>query len=256
MRVWGVCCAWRCWWPARPIRCRGNTSTRKRSTSTSTARRPSTSMRRCPRSSPCAAPTCRSTRQRGSIARTCARSSTRRSSRVASVSTSRRDGRRYVHVRLDVDDIRRWPPSPMFAWSSLSLRRGRRDRGIRAAGGRGGGPRGGRRGLDGRELVAFRLHLPSRVTFHNAPSREVLRGNIIAWEQPLADRRQGTPIDIEVRMESESILAEHAAPVRGDDPAGGSHLRALHLVHQEPRPAEPVLWRVTAAPRSGALAGL
>ena len=37
--------------------------------------------------------------------------------RVANVSTSRRDGRRYVHVRLSVDDIGRLSEAGMFAWS-------------------------------------------------------------------------------------------------------------------------------------------
>jgi hypothetical protein len=54
--------------------------------------------------------------------------------------------------------------------------------------------------------VAFRLHLPSRVPFHNAPSREIERGNIISWEQPLVDRVEGEPIAIEVHMEPQSIL--------------------------------------------------
>ena len=63
-----------------------------------------------------------------------------------------------------------------------------------------------RSGWTGRELVAFKLHLPSRVTFHNAPSRSIERGNIIVWEQPLADRLKGVPVDIQVRMEPQSIL--------------------------------------------------
>jgi len=128
-------------------------------------------------------------------------------SRVANVSTSRRDGRRYVHLRLEVDDLRRLGASPMFAWSTyrFDVRGDAAEyaQKVGAASGRAVGEVG----WTGRELVAFRLHLPSRVTFHNSPSREVLRGNIIAWEQPLADRRKGTPIDIEVRMASGSILA-------------------------------------------------
>ena len=128
-------------------------------------------------------------------------------SRVANVSTSRRDGRRYVHVRLEVDDIRRLSASPVFAWSAYrfdvkgDLAEYAQHVGAAA------GQEVGDVGWTGSELVAFRLHLPSRVTFHNSPSRDILRGNIIAWEQPLTDRRQGRPIDIEVRMESESILA-------------------------------------------------
>ena len=60
-------------------------------------------------------------------------------------------------------------------------------------------------GLTGRELVGFRLHAPSRVLFENATS-DVQRGNILAWEQTLSDRRAGTPLDLRVEMESESIL--------------------------------------------------
>ena len=61
-------------------------------------------------------------------------------------------------------------------------------------------------GWEGNELVAFRLHLPSKVEFHNSPSRTIERGNIIVWEQALVDRQKGTPIELNVRMETESIL--------------------------------------------------
>lgn len=128
-------------------------------------------------------------------------------SRVASVSTSRRDGRRYVHLRLEVDDIRKLAEAPMFAWSSYRFDVGPEHAEYAQRVGSAAGRDAGDAGWTGRELVAFRLHLPSRVTFHDSPSREILRGNIIAWEQSLADRREGTPIDITVWMESESILA-------------------------------------------------
>jgi hypothetical protein len=61
-------------------------------------------------------------------------------------------------------------------------------------------------GWTGREIVAFRMHLPSEIVFHNAPSREVERGNILEWEQPLGDRLAGRPVDILVRLEPQSIL--------------------------------------------------
>ena len=38
-------------------------------------------------------------------------------SHVASVTTSRREGRRYVHLRLTVPDVRRLGEAPPFAWS-------------------------------------------------------------------------------------------------------------------------------------------
>ena len=34
----------------------------------------------------------------------------------------------------------------------------------------------------------------------------VARGNILAWEQRLADRLEGRPVEITVRMSSQSIL--------------------------------------------------
>ena len=43
-------------------------------------------------------------------------------SHVASVTTSRREGRRYVHLRLDVADVRRLGEAPPFAWSAYQYR--------------------------------------------------------------------------------------------------------------------------------------
>ena len=67
-------------------------------------------------------------------------------------------------------------------------------------------------GWKGNELVAFRLHMPSRIISHNARDIDtssgsaVQRGNILAWEQLLTDRLDGRPIAIEVRMDRQSIL--------------------------------------------------
>ena len=60
---------------------------------------------------------------------------------------------------------------------------------------------------NGSEIVGFRLHMPSRISYHNAPTREVERGNILTWEQTLAERLQGEPVDIQVRMDAHSIFA-------------------------------------------------
>jgi hypothetical protein len=127
---------------------------------------------------------------------------------VESVTTSRRDNRRYVHVRLGVSDVRRLHEAPPFAWSRYSLD----DQGGLAVFKQEIGASSGREvgdvGWSGAEMVVFRYHLPSRVPFHNAPSREVERGNIIRWEQPLANRLQGEPLSVEVHMEKQSILAQ------------------------------------------------
>ena len=56
-------------------------------------------------------------------------------------------------------------------------------------------------------MVAFRMHLPSEIASHNAPSGDTERGNILEWQQPLAKRLEGTPVDIRVQLEPTSILA-------------------------------------------------
>lgn len=131
--------------------------------------------------------------------------------RVASVSTSRREGRRYVHLRVEVDDVRTLSRLAPFSWSAYGLVE--RDglwvftQEMTSAAGKDAGNAGWR----GDELVAVRLHLPSRVPFHNAPSRTIERGNIITWEQPLAARAKGEPLAIEVHLERESILLQTLA---------------------------------------------
>jgi len=126
-------------------------------------------------------------------------------SRVASVTTTRREGRRYVHLRLEVDDIRRLGEAAPFAWSTYRYLEGDTfefGQHMQAS----AGTEVGSVGWGGDELVGIRLHLPSKITDHNAPSRRIERGNILVWEQPLKERIRGTPLEIEARMEKESIL--------------------------------------------------
>lgn len=126
---------------------------------------------------------------------------------VRSVSLSRREGRRYVHVRLETPDVRQLAQAAPFAWAGYAFER-RGDQLVYAqqVGASAGRPVEGA-GWDGDELVAVRLHLPSRVPFHNAPSKTIERGNIIVWEQPLTARQAGSPLAIEVHLEPSSILA-------------------------------------------------
>ncbi|MSO45881.1 MAG: hypothetical protein EXQ59_03825 [Acidobacteria bacterium] len=123
---------------------------------------------------------------------------------VSKVSLSRRDGRRFVHVSVDVNDVRRLRTLAPFAWSSYRFDRRGDVMEFRQA----IGPPTGRPvsvGWTGQELVAFRMHLPSEIPFHNSPG-SVQRGNILEWEQPLADRLKGAPLDLQVQLEPESIL--------------------------------------------------
>jgi hypothetical protein len=124
--------------------------------------------------------------------------------RVVRVSTSRRNNRRFVHVRLEVDDVRRLGEAPPLAWSSYRFSKDGDLVVYRQTVGAPAGKTVGYARWSGDEIVAFRLHLPSRVVYHNAGREQ--RGNILVWEQTLADRLRGDPLTLDVRMESQSIL--------------------------------------------------
>lgn len=124
----------------------------------------------------------------------------------------RRKGRRFIQVRVAVKDIRQLSNAGPFSWATYELRSqdGRAVFKQRVQGQK-------REPLpeaqwDGSELVAFKLHLPSRIYYQNVRDLEsnkpgsAERGNILRWEQRLADRLAGVPIDMEVRMDQESIL--------------------------------------------------
>ena len=125
---------------------------------------------------------------------------------VTRVSTSRRAGRRFVHVRLDVPDVRKLDAAAPFAWSSYSLERRGGQYVFRQTVGPPAGRDIGDVGWKGSEQVAFRMHLPSKIIYHDAPSKEVERGNILTWEQSLADRLAARPLTLEVRLDTQSIL--------------------------------------------------
>jgi len=125
---------------------------------------------------------------------------------VVNTTSSRRDSRRYVHLRIEVSDVRRLAEAAPFAWSSYQLDRSDSVVTYKQTLGPSAGKAVGDVGWRGDELVAFRLHLPSRVPFHNSPTHEIERGNIIVWQQLLTDRLKGQPVSIEVQMELQSIL--------------------------------------------------
>ena len=126
---------------------------------------------------------------------------------VTALSSSRRYGRRFVHVSMNVADVRAVERLAPFAWSTYKFAREGDLYEFKQSVGSSAGKHVTDVGWDGTELVAFRMHLPSRITYHNAPSHRTERGNILEWEQTLADRTQGIPVDIEVQLETQSILA-------------------------------------------------
>ena len=125
---------------------------------------------------------------------------------VRSVRVSRRDGRRFVHVRVDVTDIRQLSRVAPFSWSSYQFRRRGDVLEYQQVVGTAVGKAVGDVGWNGNELVAFRMHIPSVIAYHNAPSKQVRRGNILEWEQPLVERLKSVPVQVEVNMEPDSIL--------------------------------------------------
>ena len=125
-----------------------------------------------------------------------------------------RKGRRFIQVRVRVSDINRLNEARPFSWSTYSLKQENGQHVFSQVVGASALKPGTLQnyGWDGSEIVAFRVHLPSKIIFHN--SRDLTtnnttsteRGNILGWEQHLADRLDGRPVEIVVRMESQSIL--------------------------------------------------
>lgn len=121
------------------------------------------------------------------------------------LNVSLRSNRRFVHLKMDVDDVRRLSGAKPFDWSLYSFGRVGNLYVYRQVVGPSVDKEVGNVGWTGRELVAFRLHLPSRIVYQNNKSGAE-RGNILTWDQALTDRLRGAPLLIEARMETQSIL--------------------------------------------------
>ena len=138
-----------------------------------------------------------------------------RVTRVTSVPQPwRRRGRQFVQINIEFDDVRRLSEAAPLSWSRYELA-ARDGRHLFRQTVSGSALKPGTLknvGWDGTEVVAFRLHLPSRILEHNARDLEdneptgIARGNILAWEQHLADRLDGRPVAVQVTIDSESIL--------------------------------------------------
>lgn len=123
-----------------------------------------------------------------------------------SITTSRRSNRRFVHVRLEVDDVRRLGQAAPFAWSTYQFSRDGDLFVFRQAVGRAAEKQISEAGWTGGEVVAFRIHVPSKVVYHNALPDNLKRGNILVWEQSLRERDHGVPLVFDARMQKQSIL--------------------------------------------------
>jgi hypothetical protein len=141
-------------------------------------------------------------------------------SQVSGVTVWTKYGRRFVGVRLRIPDVRQLSKAAPFAWSTYDLRE-EGDQAIYRQTVSGTGTPDPSAGWRGDELIAFRLHLPARIRYHNSRNvrtgavRNVGRGNILTWEQTLRDRLDGKPIAwsgdhrpgvMEASMDRQSIL--------------------------------------------------
>jgi hypothetical protein len=124
----------------------------------------------------------------------------------------RRAGRRFVQVRLAVDDVNLAGRCAPLAWSTYTFARTDEQLVYQQIVGAAAGAPPSTATWRGDELVVFKLHLPSKVLDHNVRRLSdnepgtIERGNILAWEQRLTDRFAGRPIDMRVVTEPESIL--------------------------------------------------
>jgi len=141
-------------------------------------------------------------------------------SAVTGVSVWSRGGRRFVGVRMRIPDVRQLSKAAPFAWSAYDLHE-ENDQAIYRQTLTGKATPDPNAGWSGDELIAFRLHLPARIRFHNSRDyrtgavRDIGRGNILTWEQRLRDRVDGKPIAwsgdhhpgvMEAHMDRQSIL--------------------------------------------------
>lgn len=124
----------------------------------------------------------------------------------------RRAGRRFVQVRLAVDDLNQAARCGPLAWSSYSFTRTDEQIVYHQVVGAPTGTPPATVNWRGDELTVFKLHLPSKVLDHNVRRLSdnqpgtLERGNILSWEQRLTDRFAGRPIDMRVVTEPQSIL--------------------------------------------------
>src|SRR4029078_8368956 len=118
---------------------------------------------------------------------------------VRRVNTWRRHGRRFACDYLRIPQPRNLPKAAPFSWAAYELRQDGEEMLFKHTLSKppASPEDAARAGWRGNELVAFRLHLPARIRFHNSryydtnQVRDASRGNILTWEQRLGARRGG-----------------------------------------------------------------
>jgi len=130
--------------------------------------------------------------------------------RVRRARLTSRNGRTYVFIAADFENVNALGGTPAFPDLELTLRpeNGRlRLEGEWRRPGAASAP--GAHDRDG--LMAVRFHLPSRVYEHRNAADGVERGNIVAWRQDVASARDGEPLRFGALLDSRSILGSTVA---------------------------------------------
>jgi hypothetical protein len=123
---------------------------------------------------------------------------------VQRVTLTHREGRPYLFIAAEFDDVSKLAGTPAFP--DLDLRvvpDGERLR-LEGTWRRPAGLETARREAAG--LMAVRFHLPSKVYDHKNAAEGVERGNILAWRQELSSALAGQPLDVGATMDKRSIL--------------------------------------------------
>ncbi|HSB60268.1 MAG TPA: hypothetical protein VLI67_01020 [Vicinamibacteria bacterium] len=129
--------------------------------------------------------------------------------RVRRATLTRREGRPYLFVSAEFDDVNALPRTPAFPDLEIALRKEQdrlvlegswaRPEGTAEVGAPVGAP-------DRQGLMAVRLHLPSKVYAHKNAHDGVERGNIVGWRQGVGEALDGRALDFGAEMDDRSIL--------------------------------------------------
>ena len=140
----------------------------------------------------------------GTVTREAARALFERSGlRVKRVTVTRRDGRPYLFVSADFDDLNTLAGTPAFPDLKMGVRRQGETLILE-------GTWSGRAAAAAPEhregLMAVRFHLPSKVFSHKNAVGGVERGNIVGWRQEVAAALEGRTLDFGAEMSGRSIF--------------------------------------------------
>jgi hypothetical protein len=153
--------------------------------------------------------------------------------RVRRVTVTRREGREYLFVAADFDDVNRLPGTPAFPDLHLRLVPDGAER-LRLEGS--WQPPHPAAAAPGEGLMAVRFHLPSKIFSHHNAVDGVERGNIVGWRQDLARGLAGQPLEFGAVMGERSILFSTVSVFAAAIAAGlGLLALAVHAVRRAGR---------------------